>query len=338
MTEEDRSMFSNIFSRYDTKIFPEANTFLHSLIESLLVFDCYRVVLIQRPPVLQLFPTMESPKPVSFLSAGDADGDELAKYLRAFTSPGSLTDTIQSMSESYGILCSLALMTWNVVPPPFSRDNYSKTLWSSSFCELALNEWVSAHDTLPSTSVMLLFHAIHINMFVCLPTAQNLMVSYLNRCAASKKTSLRPQESRGADRLPEESALRGIFSDLQSRPKAVWHARKMLLLAQQSRESTNGLEKNNPDNIGGFNCPQTDRSTTGIVDETEAPHFSYCVTFAVVVLWCDAVLTSGRNEKVSSKWPDLGSKLLQDPTGDCSRIRGLFRNIFTDMVECAAAV
>ncbi len=227
-------------------------------------------------------------------------------------------------------------MTWNVVPPPFTHRSSNKTLWSSSFIELALNSWVNAHEHLPSNGMMLLFHVIHVNMFVSVPMVQNLVVAYLKRCGSSKKNSgLRRPEARTVGRLPEELALKEIFLDSQSRGKAIWHARRMLHLAEQSFEAMNG-SPNNGDHHGRVNGNgrEADVMKNPNLDETEPPHFSHCVTIAVLVLWSDAMLVSGQNEQVSSVWPRIGSKVLDDPIGDSSRIKGLFRSIFVDMLAC----
>lgn len=291
---------------------------------------------------MPLFLPTSSETPTTILATADGVDDSFGSNLRAFATPGALADSFQSTSESYKALCSLALMTWNVVPAPFTKRGPITSVWSTSFCELALNQWASAHDTYPNKGIMLLYHTVHLNMLVCLPAVQNIVVVYLNRCGSSGSSKDKQKRQGDPERLPGRLALENLFVSPGERSKAIWHARRIMYLAlpafdshesgtRRPRQNTAHTNESRQDDI----LEESEKVESSGPDDSEPPHFSHCVSFAVLVLWCDTMLSSGLSEQASKQWPEMGMKVLNDSSRDSSRIKGLFKSIFVDMVAYA---
>ena len=298
----------------------------------------------QRSPVIPLFSTTP---PATIFTKDENGDDSLIAELRSFTTPGALTETIQSRTRSQRTLCSLALFTWNVIPAPFSsQGSNQQPLWSRNLCELALNQWVNAHDVPPNWGMMVLFHTIHFNMLVCLQGVQNFVVAYLNRYgyrANGRHNQRQQRQQRTVNAEVSDKRLLGsLFVSPQERPKAVWHAQQTLSIARRalntaddesSAESVNlSFEMGTEDREDAEPAPRDEASNC---DEMEAPHVPHCVTFAILVLWCNSMLETGSDEVRSKKWPALGVKMLRCSKVYSSHIKLQLRSIFVDMIASA---
>ena len=220
-------------------------------------------------------------------------------------------------SDSLSTLAVLAALTWNVVPPGFVRHVPLKGLWSSSFCEMALHRWVQAHTTSPAHSLMILFHVIHINMLVCLPAIQNLVVRYLASEPSTGTTDRLETQQESARSLPDKRDTKTIFSNPAARPKAVWHAHQILNLARRVLDE---LELGISANV----------ESAQFTRYADPPHYAHSVSCAVLTLWSDSYLATGETTPQKlRRWPDYGVRLLRQDEG--SEVERLYRSIFVDL-------
>jgi hypothetical protein len=278
------------------------------------MLDCYRVVLDQRPPLLSSNQT---------ISATSTDLDQFGSTIYALLSEEQECPRLQDYCDSLTALSALAALTWNVVPPAFMKHTPLKRLWSSSFIEQALHRWVSAHNFLPPSSVMILFHLIHINICLCLPALQLLVVR-----AFGPDSGARAKPVEGADHMARDSELsrkklddlKMIFPDPSDRPKAVWHALQILEQARLLLEDTQNSASFHEDD----DCPRA---------RVKPPHFSFCVVYAVLTLWSDSQFAklAGHPQR-KDHWPQMGIDLIREK--DSSAIERLHRAILVELVAC----
>ncbi|KAI0131930.1 hypothetical protein BJ170DRAFT_224515 [Xylariales sp. AK1849] len=277
--------------------------------------------MLQRPPIMPLFRGLRS-----VFDGGDDEEHTFGAIIEALTSSRPPTSALASAAESYRALCTLGVFSWDAVMAHGPR----RMLWSSQFCESSLDQWVHAHDSIPSPGFMLLYHALHINMLVCWPTVQNVVVAYLDDIGRLHPNSDRPRRSASAKRQFERSSLESIFAHSQDRPKARWHAGQILQQARFGQVSGIGARNDAADNPA--TPPPEERNGW---EHSEPPHFSFCVCLATLVLWCDEMLVADNNEHATKRWLEAGLGILKnDPEASCG-IKSLFGSIIHDLLTYA---
>lgn len=298
--------------------------------QALLVLDCYRVVFDQRPPLLSLS--------ISALVHLSSEADPLFGQLRCLTGATPTSELKMTPGGSLSTLSALAALTWNVVPPSFSRQIPLRTLWSSGFCELSLQRWLEGHAAKVDAGAMLLYHVVHINMLVCLPAVQSLVVKVLASAEPGSIESTDHPLSGEHVAPPDQHELRKLFAGPDSRPKAIWHAHQVLYEAKcLMEESDLGKMDLQSDSIhrGVHNISPSggNRTQSSRRPRWRPAHYSHCLSFALLTLWCDNLLRNGRNEHLIKPWLEIGIELLSDSTGYGSDVEILFKSIFADLAK-----
>ncbi|KAL6703981.1 hypothetical protein ACN47E_008919 [Coniothyrium glycines] len=297
--------------------------------EAMLIMDCYRVVILQRPPsvpsrcVFELVGSTGSP--------ANLPPDRLPELISAILSKAPLLDFPKDNSESLTSLAYLSLMTWSLVPQMTdSSPHVVQSPWSNNFYESALHHWRISHVRSADENVWVLFHAIHLNTVVCLPNLQSLVVKYLTAQRKFRgESQVLSTDARRCEGL-DMNAINRLFKTHLEREKAVWHARKILSLSQYiSRApspSNTVQDRASPDTCYGIEYPR------------KAPHFSHCLCFSVLALWCESLLANGLDVQVSRRWLEIGIGLLADDGHGRSSIEAQFQGILVDLHKCALEV
>ncbi|KAL2826249.1 hypothetical protein BDW59DRAFT_161086 [Aspergillus cavernicola] len=145
------------------------------------------------------------------------------EVLRTMTTPGQPVHPFQSPSESLNILCVLSLFTSVGSPQQHRRLSCdSRTLWSQTFCELALSQWANADVALSDWNSHIFFHAIHMHFLVSMAALQKVVANHNSAGEPSKCE------------IPSPDC---IFVAVEQRPKAVWHGHQILQLAVTAQSS-----------------------------------------------------------------------------------------------------
>ena len=166
--------------------------------------------------------------------------------------------------------------------------------WRQEYLELALQKWLSSHDDPPDPGTMLLYHVVHLSMYV-----KFLDVELLARQVLAQGNH---QDSNAYGRPSSPSPpLQQCFYAKDDQEKAVWHAAKILQIAQESKTSNAGSQQQ----PGGCQHPIPLLESSGL---GEAPHYSHAVYYASMVLWwpsADVVDKAGCEEKYHSQAKNL---------------------------------
>lgn len=297
----------------------------HSIREALLILDCYRVVLLQRPP--------STPSRCLFDSQAESVDrqqnrtDDLPNIISAILLKRPFHGLTRGSPESLSSLAYLGLLTWSLVPQPTSRLPGPQSLWSGAFCESCLHQWRLSHIRPADENILMLFHAIHLNTVVCIPDLQTLVVKYL---MAQKSPRNEPvvhtgPTTHGCQGLSMDT-LRVLFRSDQDREKSVWHARKMLSLSEY-------IIRIPPSAASRVQSPRG--PSNKLEPPRKAPHFAHCVSFSVLTLWCESLLTNELNVHESKSWLERGIKVLVEVGTGSSHIEAQFRDILRDLHRCA---
>ncbi|KAL1889733.1 hypothetical protein Sste5346_008719 [Sporothrix stenoceras] len=244
------------------------------LVHSLYMLECYRVVIIHRPPVfLPVSSSAALSKMPSVMASQASPQDEvLSRHLQSILSASSPGLRIYSVSLSKLTLCALVLATSQAAYhdlPSFAQGENgtmprsSDTLWQQAFFEHSLHNWRCAHDVVPSANTMILFHAVHLNMHASLLSIQDFAKSRLF------------QQSQGKGDKPP----RRLFRSDDDKRKALWHARQILHLALRMR--TEGESHTQTDEDASLS-----ENNSRDACEVQAPHYTHALFFASLCFWC----------------------------------------------------
>ncbi|CAK7222525.1 hypothetical protein SEUCBS140593_004928 [Sporothrix eucalyptigena] len=244
------------------------------LIHSLYMLECYRVVIIHRPPTFYPISASAalSKMPSVMASRAGPQDEVLSSHLQSILSASSPGLRIHSVSLSNLTLCALVLATSQAAYhdlPPFSQGGNGTmprspdTLWQQAFFEHSLHNWRCAHGVVPSANTMILFHAIHLNMHASLLSIQDFAKSRLF------------QRSQGKGDKPP----RRLFRSDDDKRKALWHARQILHLALRMRTGGQSHARNDED-------ASLSDDTSRDVYEAQAPHYTHALFFASLCFWC----------------------------------------------------
>lgn len=302
--------------------------------------DCYRVVLLQRPPSTPLrclFNLRAVPDP----GGPPETRDRLPGTITAILLKRPFRGLASGSSESLSSLAYLGLLTWNLVPQPADVLPELQSAWSSGFCESSLHQWRMSHLQPADENVWVLFHAIHLNTVVCIPDLQNLVVKYLaaQKSARSEaglpRVAATPRECEGLS----VDALALLFKTRLNREKAVWHATKVVTLSHFIAQRQ--VEPSLPavPLVGATGSSNLLESNWKPHFPRKAPHFSHCVCFSILTLWGESLLANRLNVQESKKWLEKGIEIVADG-GDGhghghSHIEAQFRGILLDLHRCA---
>lgn len=251
-----------------------------AVIRTLLLLDCYRVVVAQRPAVLDPFQS--------------EDLESTVAQMRGQTRSNPVTPTTDDDEHrNLETLCRLSLITWNVVP---SYSGQVNQLWSIDYMAIALDQWIQPRSQTVSGATMLLFHTIHLNMYMCIPTLQRRIASYC-------KCESRPLQLNATD-------MTDVFLSEKRRARAIWHSQQCVISASE-------LQHTNTSSMGKPNA------------RTWVPlHYSYAVCTAVLALWLDARLDG--NATLAEQRLQTGLGLFQSLPFE-ARITVICRKVLADL-------
>ncbi|KAH8815294.1 hypothetical protein F5884DRAFT_172896 [Xylogone sp. PMI_703] len=231
------------------------------LSEAVRVLDCYRVLLLQRPPSF----TVECP-----LSTQTSDG--MHKFQRLST--GGLISTPNPNSQmsiptaDMHHLATIICYSWMAGPQDLESSPYPP-LWKHELVELALNQWIQDKTSRIATPCsleipqMLLFHltqvALHANL------------RYVQRFTQGAAKTTIPSQ------MEEAMELVQAWRNSPHASKAQWHANAILHIVQE-----------------GMSPPRRYRSTEKDRPRfVEPPHLPFCIYFATLIIWYGQVVPGG---------------------------------------------
>ena len=218
--------------------------------EALDITESYHVLLLQRPPYFM---------PVSLR-------EELTSCLKIDLT--ALLDASAGTTNVLGNLrevANLGSLTW-IVSSRGETQSRESQLWRPEFIELGLERWVNAKASslapsdLPS---ILLYHLSHLHLQFNVNLLQISARSFVRLAETAQEEEIQKilQESIGSRRFDA----------------AVWHAKAMLQLVQQSLGLSN-------------------RDRPQVADQKrilEPPHLPYCIYFSTLIAWYGEYRTSG---------------------------------------------
>lgn len=233
------------------------------------LLECYRVVILQRPPNLYPSTTQNS---VSSRNIDPAlptnpehtvsDEDIMPSIIRLMT-PDIPVEPFSSNVQSTWCLATLSIYSWHSISSG-PADRGASLLWKREIFELALNRWATAYGHMVEPRVILLFHMNLICLRTNLKHIHHVSQSFLRGESESKDSS----------RL----ALRK-WRDGDDCDRALWHASELILAAEglnSCRISPDDDEESRSARMGdGF---------------VEAPHIPFCIYLATSTLWAAAMI------------------------------------------------
>jgi len=253
-----------------------------AVLRTLLLLDCYRVVVPQRPAVLDPFQSEEVNSTVA----------QMRGQINQVLANPALDE-----SGSLETLCRLSLITWNVVPSYAGQVNQ---LWSIDYMAIALDQWIQPRSDTISDATMLLFHIIHVNMFMCIPALQRRIAS-LCKC-----------ESRSVQLNATDMTY--VFPSEERRIRAIWHS-------QQCVTTASNLQNTNASSMAKPNA----RTWVPLI-------YSYAVCTSVMALWFDARLNG--DATLANERLQTGLELFQSLPFE-ARITVICRKVLSDLATLA---
>ena len=262
----------------------ELSQVARSLSESLHVLECYRVILLLRPPTSKIRSDLENLQSSSYRSS-------ISKpdyHLTALFNSGSATDQTGHHQNSIIALSTISILAWSVLPRGFSLQP-SSTLWKPEFIELALDNWARVISNANDWSTLLLYHLLHISL--------HSNMGFVQRFAHSPADSPLRAKSGVACRNLQQWQQNSHYVI------AKWHA---MSIVRRVKDAMLANRKRPSDNLNGG------RAEGGNLEATvsaEPPHLPYCVYFAGLVMWCGSFV-SAEEKTLNAAALDACSQLL----------------------------
>lgn len=244
----------------------------YSLIESLYILDSYRVVLLQRPPLL----TWHSLERLAKSPREKNPSTHLRNIVRALASPGLEVDFNDVQEFSLSTLSGLTPFLWQAMPlVPADQDSIVGP-WRTDFVELAIDKWLRMHRYEVHASSQTLYHLMHMAMHANLLAVNNYAQSQASR--------------------HKQDCTKGSWHDLISKwvhgrhyEVAAWHADSVLECVESAVDAEVKDVAHNRHSQGQHFPVSTTRSAVDIV------HVPYTVYYATLVLWCKLMVVDEAN-------------------------------------------
>lgn len=167
------------------------------------------------------------------------------------------------ITSIWSLCCLSLLLPWAAINSTRTTDRPAEEiLRRGEVLESALNNWFLMSSDQASTSTMMLFHLICLNLHVSETKIQDLARREGGHSPSTSSTT-------SGDRISSESA----FASEVNRRNAIWHAKRIIHLA--------------------WKLKQHDETVTLWTEG--GPHFSHCVFFAALTLWYAAWRPSSLN-------------------------------------------
>lgn len=252
--------------------------------EALHVLECYRVLLLQRPPTL------------TALKDGNLDhrGRPGTKERHGFDDLAALmTLTGKPTCQGDGLAALAAVSCFAWFPSPHGPFGWREpSPWKTEFVEVALSRWIETQTGNEEPSMLLLYHLVHISLHSNLGLLQRLarLVTKSGRMPSNAKV------------------YNSIERWLKSRHYAIaqWHAEGLLKVITLSKGG--GSDRWN---LGGqaFSTFQIKPRTLML----DTPHQPFCAYFATLVLWYGCLVPSqGQGRLQRNACITQGARILFD--------------------------
>jgi len=225
-----------------------------SLARSLHVLECYRVILFQRSSLLPYQMTC-------MLGLAEAEDDNASagsavRLIAALCTPETPFDRATLQRWNLESLTAVSLLSSHNCR---GRSDLGRPVWSNEMLGLALRRWYGAQGTETSQETILLYHLVGMHCHSDLRLIQ---------LYSRTRTNGNQPSRHGQD-------LRDWQESTQCQV-ATWHARSILRLT----ESWPNMPYTRINSVAESN-------DAGLVTQmTGAPHVSYCLYFAALVLLC----------------------------------------------------
>jgi hypothetical protein len=243
-----------------------------SLLEALHILDCYRVVILQRPPSLarkysESF--LRTPTNRSRIS-------KLHGLIAGLVGGGHTVDLGQNITFGLTSLASLSSFVWPATYPQqngYGTEKHSSDdlfVWRADFAELACDTWLRTIHRPENLSHLVVYHMMGIILHSNLTVLQNFAHSAPGSAARDAERGL---------------AAREIHAWTKDRhyTTARWHAENMLSSIEAALSEAATSRQNRDSSAPPSSLPL---ELPGLA--FEAPHVPYAVYFASLVLWAGA--------------------------------------------------
>lgn len=241
--------------------------------------DCYRVIIMQRPPShtwshVECFARQQT--------VTNTRTSQLANLVTALTCQGQSVDG--DAAKGYGLagLAALSSYLWPVIYPCSSEQSVdavgsgNNTLWKADFVEVACNTWLNTAGPTSTPSSKAIYHLMNIMLHANLTSLQSFAHSPPGSATRDPRKSLTGKQ---------------VYSWIRSRHYQIarWHA-ESLTRTIENEFTAAGPGKQTPRRFSDLRPLLS--SSSSYPDSSlpsETPHVPYAIYFATVVLWCGAV-------------------------------------------------
>ncbi|KIW19378.1 hypothetical protein PV08_03673 [Exophiala spinifera] len=246
------------------------------LLETLYILDCYRAIIMQRPPSLSWHHID------SYIDhhAHSSRLTQLHREVFNLTNTGHLS--MPSTTTEFD-LASLSSLTSHLWPAIYLRQNtYGAdkvsvdclSLWKPDFAELACDNWLRTRRGKADFSCLVVYHMMNIMLHANLTVLQNFAHSSPGSAVRDPKRSLTARE---------------VYAWAQDRHSKIaqWHAENLIISIEGAFTSATKMDQREPQqppSRASFSASEPRRLPY------EAPHVPYGVYYATLVLWCGAVV------------------------------------------------
>ena len=251
------------------------------MLEALHILESYRVVLLQRPPLVP-------PELTRLLFDEQPSGDNQLQYpgaLQLVFTPGASINELFTRHSSLTLLATISMFAFPIAPSA-SRAESAPPLWTHDFVGLALNNWARIAASKSSWPSLLLFHMVYIRINANLDMLQHMAWAQPTMRSTPSSTS-------------SFDSARTWFASPQY-TTARWHAESVLVTTRRNLLSP---RDSNADVVSSM----SDEAHTARF--AEPPHASFCVYYATLIAWSGAVL-SEESKIIQEMHLDAGITLL----------------------------
>lgn len=277
------------------------------------LLECYRTVLLQRPPNLfpSMFPDLDFPHEIDSSSMENFGSLSVLSTLQILMTPGRPAEKLICPSHSIYSLASLATLCWHAMSTS-PAASIAVFPWRKEAFHLALNKWANSHQTLPNPSVLMLFHMTSVGL--CVNITHIHGIAHLRLQNTQSPLAL-------IEHLKEMPEL--ATEDCQA---AIWHSEQIVRLAKR-------LTNSPPENASGKICqtlrpsehssnPSSDskRNTA----DPEPPHIAFCIYLAHLMLWSAALVRLPSDTEALNAQLDTGIYILSHLK---VRVAKVFQNV-----------
>lgn len=244
-----------------------------SLLESLYILDCYRVIIMQCPPSLSWHHSDSFARAVNPSSRIHDLHRRVAEIV-----DGGRTITPNSGSEfSLASLACASVFLWPVIYPRQNRYGVSNlvvesfSLWKRDFADLACDTWLRLHGQDADVSHLTIYHMLNIMLRANLTVVQSFAHSAPGSPARDPEKGLAAREVQLWTRSPQYKFAR-------------WHADHMIAAIEGA--FTTPVDRSERPGLERFSTPASSSATEAQQLPFESPHTPYAIYFATLIIWC----------------------------------------------------